>query len=327
MNRTAKTIAYVVLIAAACMLGMKTLHVYRSLMHPAPREEVDPGEAQEARNTASPKPASAATNLTLTPAATNASRVELGTNAARLATNQPSAATGAVQAFAVSTGKVAKVKRAATEPATGPSFATLLGYAAALFGTMLILSLLLANDLSQLVAHRFVSLLFNDEGEENKPPEYEKAEQAAMDGQPLEAIRMMRDYYKKNPRKVYVAMRIAEIYEKELGSHLAAALEYEEVLKYRLPPEQWGQTAIHLANLYSGKLGKPEKALQLLRKIDADYGDTAAAVKARARLSQLDGGMSESNETPEAAPAPSPTPSATQEEPPSNLPKGFRPKK
>jgi hypothetical protein len=192
---------------------------------------------------------------------------------------------------------------------------------------MLILSLLLANDFSYFVAHRFVSVLFNDEGQENKPPEYEKAEQAAMDGQPLEAIRMMRDYFKKNPRKVYVALRIAEIYEKELGSHLAAALEYEEVLKYRLRPEQWGQTAIHLANLYSGKLGKPEKALELLRRIDADYGDTAAAVKARARLSQLDGGTSENTEMPDATPVPDPSPSPPREEPPSNLPKGFRPKK
>jgi hypothetical protein len=130
MNRTAKTIAYVVLIAAACLLGIKTLHVYRSLMHPAPREEVDPSEAQEARDTASQKPASTATNL---PGSTNLTLPPAITNAPRLATNQASTVTGAVQTSAVSTGKVAKVKTDGKDTTTGPSFATLLSYAAAFF--------------------------------------------------------------------------------------------------------------------------------------------------------------------------------------------------
>ena len=60
----------------------------------------------------------------------------------------------------------------------------------------------------------------------------------------------MRDYYNKNPREVHVALRIAEIYEKDLNNHLAAALEYEEVLKKKLPAERWGWAAIHLVNLY-----------------------------------------------------------------------------
>jgi tetratricopeptide (TPR) repeat protein len=249
-----------------------------------------------------------------------------GTNAALAATNRPFVSTSAAPASAVSTGQLADAKGSGQDASKRPSFGTLLSYAAALFGVCVFLSLLLANDCSQFVAHRFVTLLYSDDGEDSRPPEYEKAEQASMDGQPLEAIRMMRDYYKKNPRKVYVALRIAEIYEKDLGNHLAAALEYEEILKYRLRPEQWGQTAIHLANLYSGKLGKPEKALELLRRIDADYGETAAAVKARARLSQLDGGPAERAEAP--ATPPEPAPAATpREEPPSNLPKGFRPKK
>lgn len=51
----------------------------------------------------------------------------------------------------------------------------------------------------------------------------------------------------------YAAIRIAEIYEKDLHNYVAASLELEEVLSKRLSREKWGWTAIHLANLYSGK--------------------------------------------------------------------------
>jgi len=111
-----------------------------------------------------------------------------------------------------------------------------------------------------------------------------------------------------------VALRIAEIYEKDLNNPLAAALEYEEILKKKLPPERWGWAAIHLANLYSGKLDKPQQATALLERIINDYGQTAAAKKARERL-----GIPESS--PEAASPPKP-----EDTPPSNLPPGFRPK-
>ncbi len=129
----------------------------------------------------------------------------------------------------------------------------------------------------------------------------------------------MRDYLKSHPRELYVAIRIAEIYEKDLGNYLATALEYEEVLRHRLRPEQWGWAAIHLANLYSGKLNQTDKAVALLRRIVSEHGETAAAAKAQARLSQLEG------ESPAAAPAP--VEIEEDPAPPSHLPKGFRPKK
>ena len=56
----------------------------------------------------------------------------------------------------------------------------------------------------------------------------------------------MREYLLKNPREQHVSLRIAEIYEKDLANPLAAALEYEEVLKQKLPAERWGWAAIHL---------------------------------------------------------------------------------
>jgi len=79
-------------------------------------------------------------------------------------------------------------------------------------------------------------------------------------------------------------LRIAEIYETNLGNYLAAALEYEEILKKKLPAERWGWAAIHLANLYSGKLNKTVEATKLLRRIVDEYGQTVAA-KRRANAS------------------------------------------
>ena len=115
-------------------------------------------------------------------------------------------------------------------------------------------------------------------------------------GKFLEAIQIMRDFLKKNPRHLHSALRIAEIYEKDLKNHLAAALEYEEILKHRLPSERWGWTAVHLCNLYF-RLNQPGKAQELLRRIVAEYPKTMAAKKARARL-----GIPEPEEEEKAAP-------------------------
>jgi tetratricopeptide (TPR) repeat protein len=160
----------------------------------------------------------------------------------------------------------------------------------------------------------------------------------------LEAIQLMRDFLKKNPRAQYASLRIAEIYEKDLRNYLAAALEYEEVLKKKLPAERWGWAAIHLCNLYS-KTGQQDKVMALLRRIADEYPKTAAAKKARARL-----GIPEPEVETEAATATEPTPNAEIEgedgsvtfslddekpaeaaappppPPKSNLPPGFRPK-
>jgi predicted Zn-dependent protease len=171
--------------------------------------------------------------------------------------------------------------------------------------------------------------MFNDEGTGIKNPEYEEAEQAWANGQHLDAIRMMREYLTKNPREQYVALRIAEIYEKDLKNDLAAALEYEEVLKHKLPPQRWGWAAIHLCNLYF-KLHKTDNAVALLRRIVNEYGETPAAEKARKRLAlfetsgeeALDGDLPEGAELP-----PKPVKVEEKQDPNSKLPPGFRPKK
>lgn len=65
-------------------------------------------------------------------------------------------------------------------------------------------------------------------------------------------------------------------------------MEYEEILQMDLPPKRWGWAAIHLCNLYSGKLGETEKALELLRRVADECPDTTAGEKARDRLAKID---------------------------------------
>jgi tetratricopeptide (TPR) repeat protein len=207
------------------------------------------------------------------------------------------------------------------DPNARPSsgYARMLTYGMVFFASLVGLAVLLGHDVSQHVGHRFAKSLYNDEGEVAGDPEYDVAEQEWANGHHLEAIRLMREFLSKNPREQHVALRIAEIYEKDLNNNLAAALEYEEVLNHKLPPERWGWAAIHLCNLYS-KLNHHDKAIALLQRIVADYGQTAAAEKARKRLGEL-GILSDSGE-----------PSSTPLEPPRDssepkLPPGFKLKK
>ena len=173
------------------------------------------------------------------------------------------------------------------------------------FIVLLGLGLMVGQDFSQYLGSRAVKVLYNDEGEGLHDPDYEQAEQVWADGRHLEAIRLMREYLEKNPREQHVALRIAEIYEKDLQNFLAAALEYEEVLQHKLPRERWGWAAIHLCNLYL-RLNHNDKMIALLQRIDAEYGETQAAEKARKRLALIDAssGQAEAGAMPEeSAPA------------------------
>jgi hypothetical protein len=145
------------------------------------------------------------------------------------------------------------------------------------------LGVILAHDFSHFIGAKFAKILHNDDGESIKKSDYEVAEQIWTDGNPLQAIELMREYLRKNPKEQHVAMRIAEIYEKDLNNPLAAALEYEEVLKQKLASEKWGWTAIHLCNIYF-KLDKAGKAIALLHRINKEHPGTVPADKARKRL-------------------------------------------
>lgn len=198
----------------------------------------------------------------------------------------------------------------------------LTAYGVTMFFCVVGLGVMIGFDVSKYFANRVDDLIFNDDLKGVKDPAYEEAESVYNSGDHLEAVRLMRRYLNRHPREQYVALRIAEIYENDLKNYLAAALEYEEILKKKLPDERWGWAAIHLANLYSGKLNKSDDAALLLRRIVDNYGHTAAAKKARERL-----GLPETVEAPAKAPMRVELPQAPKEEdPPSNMPKGFRPK-
>jgi tetratricopeptide (TPR) repeat protein len=199
-------------------------------------------------------------------------------------------------------------------------------YLAGFIAGMLGLAGLGAWDVSQFVARKAASGIGVDFAPIVGDPEYDAAEEAWARGDHLGAINMLREFLKRRPSQQHAALRIAEIYEKDLGNHLAAALELEEVLQKPLPREKWGWTAVHLANLYSGKLNDSVKALEVLHRIVEGYPETAAARKARQRLGMPD---------PDFASGPGPGADVTtaSDERPADLPadasmpQGFRMKK
>lgn len=261
-------------------------------------------------------------------------------------TNAPAATTEAAPTNQVPDGTVTNeqpvIAEATNAPATGSSptpaarpkqgtkNSTAFAYLGVFIVTMLAAGGLAAWDVAHLVGGRAGRSVMAEDYLERRDPEYDAAEEEWTKGNHLDAIGLMREYLKKNPNEQHVAIRISEIYEKDLKNFLAAALELEEVLEKRIPREKWGWTAIHLANLYSGRLNQPNKALGVLERIVRDYPDTAAAKKARDRLGIPEPTPEavepvEQEEEAEPAAEPSPTPETPPE--PSNLPKGFRKKK
>lgn len=212
-----------------------------------------------------------------------------------------------------------------TSGAANASNSKMMGYLGGLIFVVVVLGVIGAYDIVRFMGDSTEDLLFTD-GEQEKPdPEYLAAEKICTEGDPLEAIRLLREYCQKKPHDTHAAVRIAEIYDKDLKNHLAAALEYEEVLKLKLAADRWGWAAIRLCNLYS-KLREPDKAIALLRRIANEYGETSAAEKARERLAQFDPDFEAqlAEEKPAQPPPEAPPPSAAP--PTSNLPPGFRPK-
>lgn len=271
MDRAVRIAIYFVLIAVASFFGQRFMAGYNRGADAAATRlgAEEPPAVVEATNTApsdagepaEPTPESAATE-----AATNA-WPDGSTNVAAAAPPKVPVPTQP----AVAGGK---------RPTSGPPLGW---YGALSLLSVLMLGLLVAHDLSHFVASRAQRELYNEEGEGFADPEYDQAEQVWANGEHLEAIRLMREYFAAHPREIHVVFRIAEIYERDLSNNLAAALEYEEILTHHLSRDRWGWAAIHLCNLYN-RLNQPDKAEALLRRIVVEYGDTPAAQKAREHL-------------------------------------------
>jgi len=337
MSTPVKIVLYIALVILAIVSGTYAFKAFGQLMakgrpDTTELEQVEP-ERKEAVDTSTPSAtepsntvaAATATNTTTAETSTNQPPQGLDTNSASVGTNTAPDSTTNLSASAPVQPNPTKARKGKSVPASKGHIGI---WAALLLVSILGLGLLIATDVSQFFGNRALKVLYNDEGEGVANPEYEVAEQTWANGDHLEAIRLMRDYLNKNPREQFVALRIAEIYEKDLNNNLAAALEYEEVLKHKLPPERWGWAAIHLCNLYF-KLNQEQKGYDLLRKIVQDYSETPAAEKARKRLEQVGGMPAEENIT-ESQVKPTPQEPKKSSEPPppeSNLPPGFRPKK
>ena len=241
--------------------------------------------------------------------------------------SNPGTASNEVANVAAPSNVVAVVEASKPAPAPVPASGTKdarpskpFGWLGGFVAGLLLLAGFVAWEVAQWFSRRTGSVVFSEDAPSETDPEYDAAEAEWAKGNHLDAIAMMRDYLKKNPREQYVSIRIAEIYEKDLSNPLAATLELEEVLTQPLSREKWGWTAIHLANLYSGTMNQPSKAIALLERILAEYPETGAAKKARARL-----GVSEAAPAGASQAAESGDDTSDPENP--NLPRGFSAKK
>ena len=332
MKPVFRVVLYAALVAGAIVFGHRFLSGYaRGVAAASTRYDTpEPNAAASLGSNSAPAEATNSAPAESAPIApggdTNAPATEAPNATASDLTNAPAASTtNASAAKPTRTSKPRKAARPTTAPAPVDGAAASVSRPRGSFraldalltlAAVVVLALMVARDVSHFIANRTQRALFNDEGDGIADPEYDGAEQVWANGEFLEAIRLLREYLAKNPRQIHVALRIAEIYEKDLNNHLAAALEYEEILQCRLDAERWGWAAIHLCNLYN-RINQPDKAEALLRRIVEDYGDTAAAAKAREHL-----GISAdqpSDGTPDGT--------APADDGGFKLPPGFRPKK
>jgi len=311
MKSAAKSLLYVLFLAVAsvCFGRFRSEYSKGSSREAALDGRAEAAVSDEARD-AAPE---ASTNAQATGAA-----IATGTNANK-APQSPAAPTNAVA------NAGAPVPKAAAQGSSQAFY--LSGFVLGMLG----LAGLLAWDVSQFVARKAAHGLGVDFAPIQGDPEYDDAEETWASGDHLGAITQLREFLKRRPNQQHAALRIAEIYEKDLGNYLAAALELEEVLQKRLPREKWGWTAIHLANLYSGRLNQTDKALEVLHRIVDGYPETTAARKARQRLGlqepQAAAVAAADDDDAQVASAPSEAAPAELPADDESMPRGFKVKK
>lgn len=297
MNASIKLGLYVVAVIGTLVSGILFTQSWRQL------DVSDPG-----KTASSPPPKTSVPARTNAPAAAGGTNT-LGSSLTEIppSTNEPSASASASDRDPTTEGAAVRV--------SGRGWSRLLFWG--FFGLVSIAGLgsLVAYDVTQYAGNRATDSLFDHDGEGIPESIDDQVEKAHGEGDFLEAIRLLRDHLSSNPKAVEAQIRIAELYEKDLNNPLAAALEYEEVLKLPMRPEKRGWTCIHLVNLYN-RMEKPDQAIAWLQRVVAECPGTPAAAKAQERLESA--GL----DVPEPPLSEPPAPP----EPPSNLPPGFRPR-
>ena len=172
--------------------------------------------------------------------------------------------------------------------AVGASKPLRITYLSLMLVSVIGLAIVGAYDLKELFSSRMERWRIEGATSTEPVPELEEAQRLRVAGEPLDAIRVLREYLQANPYELQVMSRIAEIYRYDLKNDLAAALEYEELLKHKVPDDQWAWAALHLAKLY-GRLNEFEKSVGLLERLDTQYAHTIAGQRARKALQQVRG--------------------------------------
>lgn len=156
------------------------------------------------------------------------------------------------------------------------------------FGVSLtVLGFVAAQDLGRLLKFRYGKEVTYVDAKSERNDQFDRAQVLAAKGKHAAALKLLQEILARHPQHARSLLLAAEIHDKEMGDYAAAALHYEQLLRLNLPPEQWGWTAIRLANIYSGKLGQPDTALDLMKRLATTYPDTPAGAKAIKRLAKI----------------------------------------
>jgi len=274
MRSLLKASLYVALLAACYWCGFSAYRDYALLM-------MDDGDGLSQRVRAKPAKGTNSLPVTTTPEET-------------LPTTNAPPAKAAAKAAAVP--KATAPGEEGDEPVAvrtnrrvGRSYLHLLGYTLGFAGALVVLGFVAAQDFGHLLRFRLGKEVSYVDARSERNALYERAERVALNGQHREAIKLLQSLLAKHPNHSRSVLRIAELYDKELQDHPNAALHYEQLLALKLPAEQWGWAAIRLANIYSGKLGRPDAALELIRRLAAEHPGTQAGAKALKRLTKISG--------------------------------------
>ncbi len=170
--------------------------------------------------------------------------------------------------------------------AAGASRGRMMAWLGSFILAAIVLGVLVAYDVAHFFGRRAERVVLQGGPPLDTPGELAQADRLRVAGQPLEGVRRLREFLQQHPKEYEVMARIAEIYSKDLNQPLSAALEYEELLKHRLPADQWAWGALHLAKLY-GRLDQPEKSVEMLERIVNEHGRTVPATRARKALAEL----------------------------------------